>query len=419
MAGVLQMRSINVLMITPFYAPDLAASVPIFTALCEDLIQLGCNVSVITSLPTRPLPGPDMDKVSPKPLKREDINGVHIVRTRVASASKESLSRRLLHCASFGLSATLSAFRISRPDIVLADAPCFWTGFPLLLTAMIARIPFIYIIHDIYPDVLARLSIIRNKRILQAMGEIERFYYHRSAHISVLTDGFKMNLVQKGVAPEKISVIPVCVDTGFIRPLPRDNELRRRWGLSGKFVVLYAGNLGLSQSLETVLTSAGLLAKQEEIVFVLVGEGAAKAGLQRRAEEAGLKNVLFFPFLSREHVPLVYSLADVGLISLRRDIVMESIPSKTYSIMASGRPIVATVHPQTDVASLLDAVRCGLCVAPEEPAALAEAILSLFRDPRGCESMGMRGRDHVTANYSRKKAADQYYQAIQSSAGLK
>jgi colanic acid biosynthesis glycosyl transferase WcaI len=341
-----------------------------------------------------------------------------VLRTYVVTVPKSSLWRRLVYHASYNLTSTLAALSVRKPDIVLADAPTLWSGLSLSVKAILPGIPFIYIVHDIYPDILVRLGMLRNDRLVRMIDRLERFYYGRAARISVLSEGFKSNLVRKDVPEAKVMIIPACVDAEFVRPLPhQENRLRGDWGLDGKFVALYAGNMGHSQGLETILDAAESLAGHPEIVFVFVGDGARRETARAMAEEKGLKNVMFFPFQPREDVPLVYALADISLVSLRRDIVVESVPSKTYTIMASGRPVVATVDRLTEVGALLEQTGCGLCIEPENAAALAQAVLSLYEDDELRTQMGQRGRAHVVGNFSRPVASKLYFQLIEQCVG--
>jgi colanic acid biosynthesis glycosyl transferase WcaI len=405
------MRPIKVLVITPQYAPDFGPSAPIYTALCEDLQLMGCHVTVITAFPHYAGSAALMQH-SRRFFEEERLNGVHILRTYVYTVPKGSLWRRLLYHASFNFFSTLAALRTGKPDIVLADAPTLWSGLPLLVMAILPRVPFVYVVHDIYPDVLLRLGVLTNPRLISLIERVERFFYDRAVQVSVLSPGFKENLARKGVPEDKITIIPACVDVEFIRPLPRENELRQRWGLADKFVVLYAGNIGLSQGLDIALEAAKSLIHHPDIVFALVGEGATRQALQAAAEESGLSNVRFFSFLPREEVPLIYALADICLVSLKRDIVVESVPSKTYTIMASGRPIIATVDPNTEVGRLLDQAHCGLCAEPENAEALSRAIMQLYQDDLLRKDMGRRSRDFVVEQYSRQVASKQYHRLV-------
>lgn len=406
------MQHTKVLVITPQYAPDFGPSAPIYTALCEDLQKNGCDVTVVTGFPHYG-GSSTWYQYSKKLFVEERLAGVRLLRTYVYEMPKGAIWKRLVYHAWLNLSFTLAALRAGRPDIVLADAPTLWSGLPLLVTAIFRNVPFIYVVHDIYPDVLLRLGVLTNSKFINLIGRIESFFYDHSAQVSVLSDGFKENLLRKGVPEEKIAIVPACVDVDFIRPLPRKNKLREQWDLGDKFVVLYAGNMGLSQGLEIILQAAEQLSKYPEIVFVLVGEGANKMSLQALAEEKGLSNVKFFSFLPREDVPLIYALANVCLVSLKRDIVVESVPSKTYSIMASGNPIIATVDQNTETGRLIDQTQCGLNVEPENPDALVQAILKLYQDPLECNEMGIRGRNFVVTHFSRQVATNQYFQLIQ------
>ncbi len=400
-------RSLRVLVITPQYAPDYGPSAPIFTALCEDLKQAGCDVTVITAFPnfsgSRPARG-----WNGKLFEKETRNGVRVIRTFIYSVPKSSLWRRLIYHASFNLSSSLAALTRGTPDVIISDSPALWCGFPLLVKAIVPGVPFIYVVYDIYPDVLERLGVVRNPKVLGLIDRVERFFYARSSMVSVLSEGFKDNLIQKDVPDGKIAVIPVCVDTDFIRPLERESKFRKSWGLENKFVVLYAGNIGFSQGLETALQAAYLLKDDPAIAFVLVGEGATKEPLRKLARELGLSNVHFLPFQPREDVPEVYGLADVSLVSLKSEIIVESVPSKTYTIMASGRPIVATVDQASEVGRLMKDAVCGRCVPFGDADVLAQAIREFREQPSLREQMGRNGRAYAVEHYSRRRAAIQY-----------
>ncbi len=404
-------RPVRVLVLTPFYAPDFGPSAPIFTALCEDLQHNGCQVTVVAGIPHYG----NARKLYPYPRRlfaREVINGVRILRIFVFDVPKSSLSRRLLYHAFFNLFSTIAALFAGRSDVILADAPSLWSGLPLLTQAIIPGKPYIYIIHDIYPEVLVKLQVLHNQRMIKFIDQIEGFFYRHASQISVLSDGFKKNLLEKGVPERKIAVIPVCVDADFVQPMDCDPGLCQEWDLESKYVVLYAGNMGLSQGLENVVEAARQLTRFPDIALVLVGEGASKPGLQKLVSQYGLANIHFYPFQPREKVPQIYSLAHVCLVSLNPSIVTESVPSKTFTIMAACRPIIATVDPNTEVGRLLDVAGCGLRVDPEKPNSLAEAVIRLYHDRDLGEKMGKLGRNFVVSHFSRGVASEYYHHLI-------
>ena len=405
------MSPLKVLLFTPYYYPDFGPSAPIYTDLCEDLHKMGCNVTVVTAFPH--YSEAQLAQNPHRPLFTHEVyNGVNIVRCYVYSVSKATTWKRMIYHGSFNLFSTLASLRVKNPDIILADAPMLWSGLSLVVKAIWAKVPFIYIIHDIYPDVLVRLGVLTNPKLIALIDRIERAFYVRASGISVLSQGFKENLLRKSIPSEKIAVIPACVDANFFRPLPRENELRRTLHLGDKFVFLYAGNIGYSQGLDSVLSAAQDLKETSDILFLFVGEGATKENLLGEASRKGLTNVKFIPFVPREQVPLLYGLADVCLVSLKQGLVVESVPSKTYTIMASGRPILASVDKNTEAARLVKVSGCGLLVEPGNPRAITDSLLSLYRNERLRSQMGNCGREYAFNHYRREIAAKEYYSFI-------
>jgi colanic acid biosynthesis glycosyl transferase WcaI len=231
--------------------------------------------------------------------------------------------------------------------------------------------------------------------------------YRKAAAVTVVSEAHRDNVLSKGVPRQKVAVIPNFVDTDFLRPLPRHNPWSAEQGMDGHFVVAYAGNIGASQGLETLLGAASRLKTHEDIVFLVIGRGTVRTSLEARARASGLDNVRFLTFQPRVRLPEVYATADVHLVLLRRGIT-GSMPSKTYSIMATGRPLVAAVEPQSEVASLVQRAGAGLIVPPEDPEARAEGILTLRRGREKRRTMGEDGRAHVTEHYSKQAVASQY-----------
>jgi len=405
-------RRAKVLVITPHYAPDLGPSAPIVTGLCEDLAREQYKVSVVAGLPHhgRQHVWPEY---SGRILHLCSENGVLLARSYVY-ARKAKLWQRALYHGSLNTLGLLNTLRLPKPDVVIAEGPVLWSGLPLLARGVLGKIPFIYVVQDIYPDIAVRLGALSNRRMIEWFDRTEHFFYRRCAYISVLSEGLKETLRRKGVPEQKIVVIPACVDVETVRPLSGDNKFRQAWRLQDKFVVLFTASLGIPQGLENVVQAAHCLRHLDRIAVVFVGEGVAKPGLEAMVRELGLSNVYFFPLQPREDVPSVFALADVSLVSLRREIVAESVPSKTYSIMASGRPVIATVQSGTEVARLLENAECGLRVEPSDPEALAAAIWRLHQDPGLCRAMGEAGRRYVTEHCSREVATRLYRDLIDS-----
>jgi colanic acid biosynthesis glycosyl transferase WcaI len=188
-------------------------------------------------------------------------------------------------------------------------------------------------------------------------------------------------------------VIPNFVDTEWIRPADRDNAYRREYGLEGKRVVMYAGNVGFSQSLELLLDAAAALAHEDDVMFVINGGGAARADLERRAR--GMTNVRFIDMQPKDRLPEVLAAADIHVVPLKRGLARSSVPSKLYSILAAGRPVVASVDAGTEVARTIEAAGAGIAVGPDDAEALTKALAWLLDDDDRRIDQGLAGRRFV------------------------
>ncbi|MGH9801172.1 MAG: glycosyltransferase family 4 protein, partial [Blastocatellia bacterium] len=276
------------------------------------------------------------------------------------------------------------------------------------------RIPYCYNLQDIWPEVAVKLGMLRGRRLIAFFERMEKFIYRHSQRIFAISDEFKSNLIGKGVAADKIEVIPNFTDTEFIRPMEKANAFSLANDLADKFTVLYAGNVGLSQGLEVILDAAEHLKAHSEIVFAIVGEGSCRNELIADAERRGLKNVKLLPFQPESDVPMVYAACDVALIPLRRGITENSVPCKTYSIMAAAKPYIAGVDTGSTVWKLTDQVGCGVCVEPENGRALAEAVLRFQTDAEAGKTMGFKGRQFVEHNFAREAVTDRYRVALEN-----
>jgi colanic acid biosynthesis glycosyl transferase WcaI len=224
----------------------------------------------------------------------------------------------------------------------------------------------------------------------------------------VLSEDLRQNVAAKlrGRRPERVRVIPNFVDTDRIRPLPRENAYRVEHDLVGKTVVMYAGNVGYSQSLDLVVEAATAMAHDPDVVFVINGGGSARDDLQRRS--ASLPNVRFAPMQPRERLPELLAAADIHVVPLKRGLARSSVPSKTYSILAAGRPLVASVDPGTEVARIVEQAGAGLAVPPDDPEAFTKAVAQLVAAPEEAAAMGSRGRAFVERWASPAAVAAQY-----------
>jgi glycosyltransferase involved in cell wall biosynthesis len=318
---------------------------------------------------------------------------VHIIRAAGATLDPRKFVGRATNYMTYFGSAIVKSLRIRTPDVVVAltDPPI--VGLAALATARRANVPFVFVCEDIFPEVAMLLEDFHSSSVNRALAQVNRFLVRAATRIVALGDTMKRRLVEgKGADPSKVAIIHNWADCSAVAPGSRDNAFARRHGLVAKFVVLHAGNIGLAQDLDIALHAAEQLRDRSEIVFVFVGEGAKKDDLQERAHRRNLRNVMFLPFQPREAMAESYATADIALISLKRGLSGVIVPSKVYNVLASGRPCVAAVEDDCEVADIIRRHSCGYVVSPGAAVDLGARVLELAQDRRKAEELGARAR---------------------------
>jgi glycosyltransferase involved in cell wall biosynthesis len=286
-------------------------------------------------------------------------------------------------------------------DSLMTGISAWWIG-------LLRRVPFIYEVQDLWPETLMATGMLSSGRIFRQVGQLARFVYARAAAITVISPGFKRNLVGKGVPADKIHVIPNWADEDLYRPIPPDPALAAKYDLSGRFNIIYGGNLGAAQAMNNVIQAALLLRDLPSVQFVLIGDGVEESALRQAVNEYNLGNVRFLGRQSAAAMPSFFALADVLLVHLKRDPLFEiTIPSKTLAYLACGRPILCCVAG--DAAETVHNSGAGLVCSPENPQALAQTVRELYTmSPDQREAMGQAGRRTFLANYTRAVLMDRY-----------
>ncbi|HEV2754717.1 MAG TPA: glycosyltransferase family 4 protein [Actinomycetota bacterium] len=392
--------------LVPHFAPDTAPTGAVVTRIVEELGARGHRIDVVTALPWY-----REHSVEPgyggRLVRHEDTPWGRITRVHPFPAGdKRAILRR---AAAFGGFSVLSAgvgSRGPRLDGVLALSPPLTLGVSGWAVARRRNAPLVFNVQDVFPDVAIELGVVKDPRLIAAARSLERWCYARADAVTVLSDDLRDNVARKTGDPSKVVVIPNFVDTGAIVPAERENDYRRELGLTGKTVVMYAGNVGLSQSLELVLAAAGALEHERDLVFVINGSGAGRPALEEAAR--GLPNVVFVDPQPAERLPEVLAAADVHLVPLKRGLASSSVPSKTYSILAAGRPLIASVDVGSEVARVVERSGAGLAVPPEDAEAFTKAVRQLTEDPGEGAAMGQAGRRWIESWASPAKIAQAY-----------
>lgn len=344
---------------------------------------------------------------------REKIGNVNIIRTAGTRFSKSRLVGRMLNLGTHYFLAGIAASRLDAPDILIPNTDPPLLG--LLAVALKRRwgCSLVYNVRDLYPDIAQANGALRNKALLKLLEVSNRAAYFASDQILTLGDDMARRIMAKGVPREKLAVVPNWVDCRETRSIPH-NQLRERFG--DKFVVMYAGNIGLSQGLEVVVNAAERLRHDDRVLFALVGNGASKPVLQKRVEALGLTNVVFLPYQPQEKLSETLSAADLHLITLAPGTAGCLVPSKVYAILAVGRPFVAMMDKYTDVAQLALERSVGYWVPGGDIQGLIQTLRSAVNNPSARRLMGACARRVAEEQFDLPIVAAQFESAILSAA---
>jgi colanic acid biosynthesis glycosyl transferase WcaI len=396
----------RILVVPYHYMPDGGPSAPLYAMLCQNLSRRGHEVTVIATVPHYPT-GRVPQQFRGRLMQRSYENGVNVIRLFVPSLNRADLKKRFIQFLFYQVGASLAGLK-ENYDVLLFSNPSIDLWLPFIFLSRLRHKPAIASVHDVYPDVGITLGIFRHQTIISAVSFFEKYYLQRSTFVRILSESFLKPLQKLGIPKEKMVLVYDWVDTDLIRPLPKNNNFAIEHCLDKHFVVMYAGNIGFSQGLEHVLDTADLLKNLGEIKFVFVGDGAGRDSLIKQTLQRNLSNVEFLPFQPRPRLPEVLATADISLVSLQKGVGLASLPSKTFSILASGRPILASVDEGSDTWKLLQRSEAGICIPPEDPMALSDAIKDLKKNPSKCESLGKKGRQFALENHSPQAAAGEF-----------
>jgi colanic acid biosynthesis glycosyl transferase WcaI len=379
------------------------------TRIVDELVARGHHVHVVSALPWY-----RAHEIEPgwhaRLARRERTAWGTITRVNpFPGGDKRNLVRRAVGFAGFSLLAGLAGFGAGgwfrRADAVIAMSPPLTIGLTGRLVAWAHRGPLVFNIQDVFPDAAVETGAITNRRVIAAASWWERVSYRAADAVTVLSDDLAGNVRSKLPASRAttVHVIPNFVDTERIRPGDRLTPYRRELGIGEEPVVLYAGNVGFSQSLDLVLAAASEL---PAVTFLINGEGSMRSELGQRA--AGLPNVRFGNYVPDDRLVELLATGDVHVVPLRRGLAKVSVPSKTYSILAAGRPVVAAIDPGTEVPRMLEASGGGVSVEPDDPVAFTDAIRRLVDDLDSARAMGQRARRWVESAASPAAVAESY-----------
>jgi len=405
----------RVLIVTHYFPPETGAPQARLSALAAAWAADGDDVTVLTGMPNHPtgvLPPMYRRAV----LCREVADGYRVIRTWLYATPNEGMVRKTLGHLSFMASSVLLGWRAAGPaDVVLVSSPTFFSVLSGWLLARMKRARFVVEVRDLWPAIFVELGVLTNRRVIAALERLELAAYAAADQVVVVSDGFRSDLIRRGVPGSKVHTIRNGADVArFAVAEGAERGWRARLGAgAGDCLVLYAGTHGISQALTTVADAAALLARRpvgSSVRFAFVGDGADKGRLEKRIAELGLRNTVLLPGVPNGEMPRLLAAADICLVPLRDVPLFASfIPSKIFEYLAAGKAVVGSVAGE---AAQILAEAGAAVVPPEDSDSLAAAIGSLAADRELRELMGKTGRAFVAENYDRKALAKQYRKVL-------
>ena len=402
-------NKLRLVVLCPHFSPDLAPTGVVMTRIVTELAARGHELHVVTSLPWY-----RNHAIEPgwggRLWRTEKTEWGSIIRVHpFPGKSKSNLLRRAVGFLAFSYAVGIRSVHADgfpfKVDGVLAMSPPLTLGLTGWFTKIIRRAPLVFNIQDVFPDAAIQTGAISNKNIIAAAKWLERVSYKRSDAVVLLSQDLRINIANKIDAKyhDRLHVIPNFVDTVAITPQDRMTAYRNELGIGDQLVVMYAGNVGFSQSLNLVVEAA---AKFPEIAFVINGDGAARKKLQEDC--AQLANVHFGDYQPIERLSEVLATGDIHLVPLRTGLASVSVPSKSYSILAAGRPMLAAIDSNTEIPNMLQQSGAGVAVNPDNGPAFIEALGRLISNRDQLSEMGAKGRKWVETHASPASVAAQY-----------
>ena len=388
------------------YWPDTGATGQLLTELAEDLVaKHACDVTVVTGHSTA-------SGLPPRP-RAEVRHGVRILRARGSRFSPRRFAGRAANYLTYFASAAWTAWRQPRADVVVA-----MTDPPII--GLVGRYachgaPFVFLCQDVFPEVAALLEDFRSPTTDRVLGWVTRHIATNADRVIALGDTMASRLEAKGASRTRVSVVHNWADVRAITPGDKDNDFSRGHDLHAGVVVLHAGNLGMGQGLETLVAAARATMHRPDITWLFIGDGTRRQWLEEEVRAARLTNVRLLPFQPREMMRWTYATADLCLVSLKAGLAGYIVPSKVYPALAAGRPVVAVVDEESEVAHLVRSHACGEVVSPGDPASLARTVMALADDPNRRARFGHAARE-LSGRFDRQGQVAAYAALLRAAA---
>jgi glycosyltransferase involved in cell wall biosynthesis len=342
---------------------------------------------------------------------QQNEDGIRILRAYTYPSLHRSFVWRVFSFVTFMFSSIWVAMHARHVSLVMGTSPPIFQTLSAWLIAKLRHRPFLLEIRDLWPEFAIDMGILKSRLLIVLSRWLELFLYTQATHILVNSPAYRDYLLEKGILPQKITLIPNGVNPEMFDPRAKGDRVRKEFHLNGRFVVTYAGALGSANDIPTILRTADQLRKQPQIHFLLVGDGKERARLEAMARDLSLSNVTFTGARSKSEMPDFLAASDLCLATLKNiPMFRTTYPNKVFDYMAAGRPTILGIDGV--IREVIEAARGGVFVQPGDDKALAKVIEQLARDPGRTRDMGNAARKYVVEHFNRFQQAQAFVDLI-------
>ena len=402
----------KVLAYSCYYTPEIAASMYLTEDIYKGIVDAGHTLEVYVPMPTRGISEEIRKEYKEKKHEKKYDGKLTIHRIAMYREGKNSALRALRYL--FVNVAFIWKGLKTKADVIFVQSTPPTQGMMAGIVGALKHTPVVYNLQDIFPDSLVNTGMTSEGSLIWKIGrKIENFSYKHAKKIIVISEDFKKNILAKGVPEEKIVVVPNWADISGVYPVERkDHVLVDRYGLDpNKYYITYCGNVGFTQNMDLLLEVAMELKDElPNLLFVIIGDGADKERVQKRVEEEKIDNVIMLPFQTYEDIAHVFSLGDVGLIISKPGVGNNSVPSKTWTIMAAGKPVLASFDSDSELCKLIDRIGCGKHADAGDKEGLIKAVKAICESDR--RRLGNAGKNYLEETLNKDKCIEQYIYSL-------
>lgn len=395
-----------ILFLNRSFYPDVESTGQLLTELCEGLaydfeVHVVCGNPLYRKVKNRGL------------ISKTDYKNIIIWRVNNTRLPKKHLFTRLINLISYFILCFYKVVFFKKVSCVISETDPPLLGLIAWFYSKLRKTPFVYYVQDLWPNVGIINQKLTHPLVIRILKRANKFLYDHAHQIIVPGRDMRKRLARENQIPmSKIKVIPNWADPEQIYPVNlRENAFYKR-NFDPQFVVMYSGNMGLSQDLENVIHAADLLKEKNDILFVLIGEGAGKKRLMDLSRSLGLKNVKFLTYQDKKDLKLTLGAAHIHLVPMKKGMGGIIVPSKIYGIMAAGKPYIAALDKESEVHQITEELNCGIHINPSDAQELKKAVVWAYNHQPEIAEMGKKGRRALEQHYSREICTQKFKQSI-------